>query len=388
MVPPILASLFWSSLRTWQPLGFPGLVETSDPGVYFRSSSWIVGGGSLYTSVPSEYPLLANLLFALARLVSEAWHSQTSALLNFEITWVTFGWWTWLAVLLVLWRNAPRRAIWLWLNPAALYFSLYRFDVYLVAATFLALIAARDGRIRTAAFWLGITVALKGFALFAVPAFAVWVWRNRGRREAAIATALALGPMAASLALVFVTSGMTAMLYPYRFQGIRKPDGDTSTWDALIPFALGTKIATRVPLLPFALEIGSALVAALMRPRTFQQFLRAYLVAVGGFLTFSAFYSAQFVLWLVAPIALSDSLALLIAAVAMAWLTPLFYPVFWNGLHTRLVFRVPVFLVTALRTVIFALVLIPDRFLADRTQAVRTGFARRAQPGPAGSPDR
>lgn len=387
LVPPILAAMAWSHLRTWQPLGFPGLVETSDPGVYFRSSSWVVGQGTLYVNVPSEYPLFANLFFALVRIVSEVVNSQPSVLLSFEVTWVTFGWWMWLVVLIALWRNAPHRAIWLWLNPAALYFSLYRFDVYLVATTFLALLAARNGRIRTAALWLGVTVALKGFVLFAVPAFAVWVWRNRGRREAAIAGALAVGPMAASLAVIFIASGLTAMLYPFRFQAIRIPDGETGTWDVLIPFGLGTKIAQRIPLLPFALEAGFGLVAALMRPKTFQQFLRSYLVAVGGFLTFSAFYSAQFVLWLVAPVALSDSLALLTATVAIAWVTPLFYPVFWNVPHSALAFRGSILLITVLRTAIFVLVLIPERFLAGRTQIIRTSFARRGRPGASESPD-
>jgi hypothetical protein len=377
LVPPILAAIFWSSLRTWQPLGFPGLVETSDPGVYFRSSSWVVGQGTLYVNVPSEYPLLANLFFALVRLVSGALNTQPTALLSFEVTWVTCGWWMWLAVLFLLWRNAPRRAIWLWLNPAALYFSLYRFDVYLVAGTLLCLLAARDGRIRTAALLLGATVALKGFAILFVPAFALWVWQNKGRREAAIATALAVGPMAASLALIFVLSGLTAMLYPFRFQAVRTPDGDTSTWDTIIPFGIGAKIARHIPLLPFVLEVGSALVAAVARPRTFQQLLRAYLIAVGGFLTFSAFYSAQFVLWLVAPVALSDSLAILVATVAIAWITPLFYPVFFNIPHTRLEFRIPIFLITVLRTAIFALVLIPARYVAGWTQSFRASRVRR-----------
>jgi len=137
------------------------------------------GQGTLYVNVPSEYPLLANLFFALVRLVSGALNTQPTALLSFEVTWVTCGWWMWLAVLFLLWRNAPRRAIWLWLNPAALYFSLYRFDVYLVAGTLLCLLAARDGRIRTAALLLGATVALKGFAILFVPAFALWVWQNK-----------------------------------------------------------------------------------------------------------------------------------------------------------------------------------------------------------------
>jgi hypothetical protein len=105
--------------------------------------------------------------------------------------------------------------------------------------------------------------------------------------------------------------------------------------------------------------------------------LRAYLIAVGGFLTFSAFYSAQFVLWLVAPVALSDSLAILVATVAIAWITPLFYPVFFNIPHTRLEFRIPIFLITVLRTAIFALVLIPARYVAGWTQSFRASRVRR-----------
>jgi hypothetical protein len=125
-----------------------------------------------------------------------------------------------------------------------------------------------------------------------------------------------------------------------------------------------------------------------MRPKSFEQFLRAYLVAVGGFLTFSAFYSAQFVLWLVAPVALSDSLALLILTVAMAWATPLFYPVFWSSPHAHLEFRGSVFVVTALRTAIFSIVLIPQQFLAGLVRATRTSLPLRARPRASDSPDR
>jgi hypothetical protein len=368
IVPPVLATVLWATFGGSELFGLPASNQFQ---VMFLSSSWVTGGGSLYINVPSEYPLFANALFALVRLISQAWNPQPTALLSFEVTWLTVSLWTWLAMLILLWRNAPRRAIWLWLNPATLYFSLYCFDVFLVVTSFLALIAARDGRIRTAALWLGVTVALKGFALFAVPAFAVWVWQSRGRREAAIATALAIAPLAASLSFVFLTSGLTAMLYPFRFQAIRGPDGESSTWDVLIPFGLGTQVAQKLPLLPFVLEAGSALVGALLRPRTFPQFLRAYLVGVGGFLTFSAFYSPQFVLWLVAPAALSESLAIALTTLAFAWATLLFFPISYFHPHTHLFFRGSAFLVTVLRTAVIALALIPARHLAKLVHAAR-----------------
>lgn len=364
ILPPALLGSNWLSIRTWQPFGIRAFVDIHDIGVYFASSDWIAGGLPLYSGSASEYPLMANILFAAVRVVSEAWQPLPDAASRFQATWVTFGWWMWLGVLLALWRWAPRRAIWLWLTPAALYFTLYRFDVYPMAATFAAFLVARNGRLRAAALFLGLAIGLKGYAIFAVPAFAVWVWHERGLREAAITTVLAMAPIVASTVLVLGLAGQDAALYSFRVQAIRGSNGE-STWD-VIAMLLGKGTAhtflLRVPWLPFSLQILSALAAAALRPRTFDAFLRAFVVGVGGFVTFAVFYSPQFYLWFVPAIALADSLALLIPMLTLGWVSFVYFPLAIEG---RALFRVVITAVTVVRTAVIGAAPLP--FLPRRT---------------------
>ena len=44
--------------------------DTYDMDVYFSSARWITEGGRLYREVPSEYPLLANFIFAAFRYLA------------------------------------------------------------------------------------------------------------------------------------------------------------------------------------------------------------------------------------------------------------------------------------------------------------------------------
>lgn len=376
VLPPLLLAAHWDAIRTWEPFGIHAFVGTSDMDVYFRESRWVAGGPALYSGLPSEYPLLANILFAIVRVVSDGWHPQATAMVSYEATWVALGWWMWLAVLYVLWRNAPRRAVWLWLTPASLYFTLFRFDAFPVACTLVALLAAREGRLRWAALALGVAIGLKGYALFAVPAFAVWIWKNRGWREATVDATLAVAPLAISMVVVLALGGVTAMLYPFRWQAIRGPNGQ-STWDmvALLTRGLGTSIVRHLPLLPFVLQVASGLVAAALRPRTFEQFLRAFVVAIGGFVTFSVFYSPQFALWFVPPVALSESLALVLSAIALQWVTIVYFPLAYYS-HVRGLFRGVMLLVTAIRTVTIAIALIPAGFISGRRPQSLAGDAK------------
>ena len=48
-------------------LGLRLAFDADDMGVYFKSARWVIEGGRLYREVPSEYPLLANITFAVLR---------------------------------------------------------------------------------------------------------------------------------------------------------------------------------------------------------------------------------------------------------------------------------------------------------------------------------
>jgi hypothetical protein len=88
-------------------------------------------------------------------------------------------------------------------------------------------------------------------------------------------------------------------------------------------------------------------------------------------LTFSVFYSPQYVLWLAAPVALSGSMSMVVATVVLAWITLLYFPITYFMPHADWPFRSAMLLVTVARTTVIALALILPRRLADTAHAVR-----------------
>jgi hypothetical protein len=69
--------------------------DTNDIGAYYRMSSWVTSGGTLYKDLKSEYPPVANLLFAGCRLVADAvWPGFR----GFAFVWINTAWLVYLAI--------------------------------------------------------------------------------------------------------------------------------------------------------------------------------------------------------------------------------------------------------------------------------------------------
>lgn len=327
------------------------LFDAHDIGVYFRSSRWVVGEGRLYREVSSEYPLLANLIFAVWRYVG-SWVGPGKV--PFAYAWVLS------AALVYIWAvycvayNTSRLATLAWLAPAPIYFALFRYDIYPAAATLLAMLAIRRTSFLEAAFFLGIAAALKGYALFLLPAFCVFVLYQRGLRTAMSCGLIALAPMAVCLLAALAFSGWTGMIEPFAQQTERKFNGE-SFYDA-VNFVLGIRLTAQdIPLLPHALQLSCALIAAATRPRNFQDLVNAFLFALLGFLTFSPFYSPQFVLWILPVAAFSDSRAMLILALILSWVTYAYFPLAYDLDRRGDGLKVAVTAVTAIRLAMMAL---------------------------------
>src|SRR5690606_31165603 len=127
-----------------------------------------------------------------------------------------------------------------WLSPAMLYFSLLRYDVYPAVATLLALLAIRRGADVEGALWLGLAVALKGYALFLLPAYGIYLLQRRGIVAALRIGALTVAPMAASLVVVLAFAGWDGVTAPFTFHADRGLNGQ-STYDA-VNYLLGTDL--------------------------------------------------------------------------------------------------------------------------------------------------
>lgn len=326
---PLLLHACWDVV-TSRPAGIRVAFDSFDIGVYYQSARWIAGDGTLYRDVVSEYPLGANLIFAAVRLTSDSLRPFPDSLQSFYWSWMSLAWLVYAAVLWRVSNELGWRAALLWLNPAVLYFTLSRFDIYPAALTLLWLLAVRRQRLLAGCGWLGLAIAVKGYPLFLVPAFTAFVWRVAGLRSAVIAAAVCVAPFVAANTAVYATAGYRAMAAPYRFHAERTLDTESSTYDAIADVFgwAGAREMARRPQLVRAGQVACAFLAAglflLRRGDPFARLVASGLVALIGLLSFSLFYSPQFVLWLVPLVACSVS-PLLHIVMHVYLLTTLYY---------------------------------------------------------------
>jgi hypothetical protein len=162
--------------------------------------------------------------------------------------------------------------------------------------------------------------------------------------------------MALSIVATFIFSGWEGVLAPFRLQAGRGFNGE-STYDA-INYLFGAQLnAKQIPLLPQALQLASALGGAAMRPRTFTELIDVLFFAVLGFMTFSTFYSPQYVLWILPLVCFSGSRVMLVSAVVFSWLTYLYFPIVYDLAYDTTSFKAIVVAVTMLRLFIMLLTL-------------------------------
>lgn len=98
-------------------------------------------------------------------------------------------------------------ALFAWLAPAPIYFALFRFDLYPALATLMSLFAIRRGAYIEGALWLGVAAAVKGYALFLLPAYCVFMVYQRGFTAAIKVAVLVVTPMILSLLATFAFAG-------------------------------------------------------------------------------------------------------------------------------------------------------------------------------------
>jgi hypothetical protein len=127
--------------------------------------------------------------------------------------------------------------------------------------------------------------------------------------------------------------------------------------------------------LPFVLEVATALAAAALRPQSFAAFVRAFIVAIGGFVTFSVFYSPQFYLWFIPPVAFAGSVGMLAPTIALGWVTILYFPVAFLRAYGTVAFRVAVAAVTILRSSLILVAFVSLVRLRATSNAGQTGPA-------------
>lgn len=315
-----------------------------DLAVYFKSSAWVDGGGTLYRDIFSEYPLAANLIFGFVRLLSNFIAPFGAGLKSFAWTWITISWICFVQLVVVAKKQLSKAGFVLWLAPTTIYFSILRYDFYPAAASFFALLAFREKRWRAGILWFSACIALKGYAIFLLPALAVYLWRNLGLRKSAEYTLLALLPFTLAHLAILTFAGMAGLVMPYKFHIVRTFNGE-SVYDSL-EFAwrgLGIDSEMRarwmsfisISGLPKFVAILFSLGAAVMRPKTFQGLVHALLVACMGFIASTMFCSPQWVLWALAIACFSASSRVLALSNLFVWVTFIYFPIAFDIKETH-----------------------------------------------------
>jgi hypothetical protein len=303
--------------------------DPHDISVYFQSSRWIVEGGTLYGNVFSEYPPLANAIFAAIRWVA---NSTFPGSRGFQYLWLFAAAVIYALATIRVAAFALLLATAAWLAPASIYFALFRYDLYPAVATLLGLLAIRRESYMLGALWFGIAVALKGYAVFMLPSLCVFVVYRRGLVVAASVGIIAVLPLIASLAVIYGFAGLEGITGPFRFHLGRHFNGESS-YDAL-NYLLGIGLqAEDIPFVPLALQALASLVAAAMRPRSFDDLLNAMTFAIVGFVTFSIFYSPQFLLWVLPTVSFTKSRTMAVLMLLLAWVTYAYFPLAWDLTH-------------------------------------------------------
>ena len=308
--------------------------DNYDTLVYFASARWVVDGGRLYREVPSEYPLFANIIFATLRYPGFLLHHL--GFYTFYSLWIASAWFVYICAVYRIAKDITMFATLTWLAPGPIYFALFRFDLYPAVATLMFLLAVRRTAYITGAIWLGVAVALKGYALFLLPAFCIFMIYQRGLAAAIKIGAVAIAPIILSLLATLSFAGWEGVIAPFELHALRTLNGE-STYDAINYLFAAPLISSgsRARWVGQALQVGCALAAAAMRPRSFEDLVNACLFAVLGFMSFSVFYSPQYVLWVLPLVCFSASRVMLISAILLSWLTYIYFPISYDLQPTR-----------------------------------------------------
>ena len=210
--------------------------------------------------------------------------------------------------------------------PAAMYFSLNRFDVVpaLLTASSLACLGRR--RIVAAAVMLAVAALVKVYPLLLAPLVVRYLWDDRRSAQTWVAT-FALTLVACSLPPILISGG-AATWAPYAYQ-LSRPlwAVDWTGYGVVLPEFLAEHGAWRLG----AIALVVVSLTAMRRPDLTGLLRRGCLVLI-AFVWLAIFYSPQWILWLaplLAPLARQQR-SILWLAIALDFVTYASFPIVFD----------------------------------------------------------
>jgi len=317
------------------------LPDSIDVDGYYNSTNWIIGQGRLYREVFSEYPLLANIIFAIVRLVSL---STDSGLLGFRLAWIAINGFVYCALVMSVNKinlnenlNFNRIQIYAWLVPSVIFFALLRYDIYPAATTLIMLLAVREGRYLRASLCLGLTIALKGYAIVLVPIYFVFLVNKTNIKFAIRMVFVAIAPFVIGLVIVFLVSGWDGLIAPFKFHAIRDFNPDSSY--QLLNYYLNADMhAYDIKNVAIFIQFLILGIGIALKPKSFYDLANVFAFIILGVVSFNVFYSGQFILWVLPLLCFSRSKRTLLLLFA--------YSVVTMGYHLVVIFPFPAVMIS------------------------------------------
>jgi hypothetical protein len=210
--------------------------------------------------------------------------------------------------------------------PAAMYFTLDRFDIVPALLTALSLASLGRRRIVAAAVTLAVAALVKVYPLLLAPLVVRYLWDDR--RSAQIWVATFALTVAACLLPPLLLSGWTATWAPYAYQMSRPLlGGSWSGYGYVLPEFLAERGAWRLG------GVGLIVMSlAAMRPPDLSGLLRRGSLVLIAFVSVAVFYSPQWILWLtqlLVPLA-RQRRSILWLAIALDFVTYTSFPIVFD----------------------------------------------------------
>ncbi|MBI3963738.1 MAG: DUF2029 domain-containing protein [Candidatus Kerfeldbacteria bacterium] len=279
--------------------------DAGEVSLYFNRSRWVPEQLVPYRDVFIEYPQLAAFYLAWPRFLGVDFPMYTALLLWSNLLA--------LAALIMLTRSLARSlsggartgSWWLFLLPATLYFTLYRFDILPALAVTASLLALVRRRLGWALVLLAASIAIKWYPLVLVPLY--WHWSRRmhiPRSHVLQAFGLVGGAMVVLTLIAWVTYGQ-GFLAPYLVHLGRTFEPGTvyvlfGTAEEPGNASVGSVVRSVLAVLQVAIPILWLIRGSRLRERlpSSTAFIAWCALAVGAFILFAKFHSPQWHLWL------------------------------------------------------------------------------------------
>jgi hypothetical protein len=270
---------------------------------YAHIGTNVLTGKIPYVDVVTEYPqipvyLFRGLTWMASCLLPSSWPVEA----GFLMLWLFFISLITLLASWQVWRLLPqgkKMFAWLMFLPAAIYFSLNRFDILTAYLVLLAVSSAKRERFSAAAACLAIGVFTKWYPLLLFPFLLIYEWRHT--RKLPWRPILVFGGVSALIVLpTYILGGWQAVWQPSAWHLERSVEPGTFLWVTeyfLSVTGVNWIKSDTLTTIFTGLAFSGILLVFIKPPTTVKKVILSATVSILMFILFTRIFSPQWWLW-------------------------------------------------------------------------------------------